>query len=184
MTRVLLLLLLCSPLAAGAAEGCRNLSGLPIIQGVLWDDVWEAMDSTSNCTQNCHLGFVPAGDLDLSNRQLSIYFLVGQLSAQSGASQRVIPGDPRRSLLFQKIACETPDVGMPMPPGGHVPPLLQELIYDWIEQGAYGESAEDPIPRDFLFRDSMESLRCVVDGQTADHRACTGIKQPWRGTRS
>ena len=184
MTRILPVLVLLSCPLTSAAEDCHDLSGLPIIRGVLWEDVWQAMDETSNCTQNCHLGLAPAGDLDLSNRQLSIYFLVNQLSAQSGSVQRVIPGNPTRSLLFQKIACSQPDVGMSMPPGGHVPPLLQALIYDWIEQGALGESAEDPIPRDFLFRDSLESRRCVVDGQTADHHACTDITQNWRGPRS
>jgi hypothetical protein len=183
MARLFLIALL-FPLVACAADGCRDLSGLPIIHGVLWEDVWNAMDQQSSCTQNCHLGAAPAGDLDLSSRQLSIYFLVDQLSAQSCSQQRVVPGNPQTSLLFQKIACETPDIGRAMPPGGHVPPLLQELMYDWIEQGAYGESAEDPIPRRFLFRDSLESLRCVVDGQTAEHRACTGITRYWRGPRS
>lgn len=184
MARLFALLLLALSPPLQAAEGCVDLGGLPIIRGVLWEDVWNAMDRESSCTQNCHLGTAPAGDLDLSSRQLSIYFLVGQLSSQSGSVLRVQPGDPTGSLLYQKVACAEPDVGRAMPPGGHVPQILQELIYDWIEQGAFGESAEDPIPRDFIFRDSLESRRCVIDGQTADHHACTGITQPWRGPRS
>lgn len=177
---VLSLLLLVAP-AGHAAEDCADLSAQPIVQGVLWEDVWDAMQSTSSCTQNCHLGSAPAAGLDLSNRQLSIYFLVGQLSGQSGDIELVVPGDPQASLLYQKIACASPDVGRPMPPpSGQAPPALQALIHDWIEQGALGESAIDPIPRDFLFRDALESTRSPPPGASANAQACEGIYCSWR----
>ena len=36
----------------------------------------------------------------------------------------------------------------------------QELIYDWIQQGAKGEPEDEaPIAREGIFRDSLESLR-------------------------
>jgi hypothetical protein len=181
--RALLLLSLLLPLPLPAAQDCSDLSGLPILRGVLWEDVWNALDQQSSCTQNCHLGSAPAGDLDLSSRQLAIYFLVGQLSAQSGEVQRVVAGDPQRSLLFQKVACAQPDVGQTMPPGGHLPGPLQELIHDWIAAGAYGESAEDPIPRDFIFRDSLESLRGAPLGPSAN-TAAHPTHRPERGDRS
>jgi hypothetical protein len=95
----------------------------------------------------------------------------------------VVPGDPQRSLLFQKVACAQPDVGQSMPPGGHVPGPLQELIHDWIAEGAFGESAEDPIPRDFIFRDSLESLRGAPLGPSVK-AAAYPTTQPERGTRS
>jgi hypothetical protein len=142
-----------------AAAGCDDLKGRPIHHGVRWNDVWQALEQGANCTQNCHLGLLPTAQLDLGNRALSIYFLVGQPSSQADVP-RVEPGNPAASLLFQKISCSKPAVGRPMPaPFGHLPIPIQELVYDWIEQGAYGEPAEDPIPRDYMFRDSLESLR-------------------------
>ncbi|MGE4069979.1 MAG: hypothetical protein AB7E72_02290 [Lysobacterales bacterium] len=157
---MLILSLLAWPLCLPAASGCPDLSGLPIYPRVQFSQVWQALDNQSSCTQNCHLGSAPTGELDLSNASLAIYFLVGQSSSQSGDLLRVKPGDPEGSLFWQKIACTSPGVGAPMPPpAGGVSVDLMGLIYDWIAQGAYGESSEDPIRRDYLFRDSMESLR-------------------------
>ena len=145
--------------AAPAATGCSDLAGLPINQNVQWSQVWTTLTNESSCTQNCHIGSFPTADLDLSNAMLSIYFLVGQPSSQLPIVNRVEPGMPQASLLWQKVACGLPDVGTSMPPSGGVSLQIQGLIYDWIQQGAYGESPEDPIPRDFMFRDSLESLR-------------------------
>lgn len=146
--------------AASAANGCTDLTGLPINPNVEWPQIWQALNNESSCTQNCHLGSAPVGDLDLSSPTLAIYFLVGQASSQISGLNRVEPGNPLASLLFQKVACAAPDVGSPMPPPfGGVSVTLQGMIHDWIEQGAYGENIEDPIPRDFMFRDSLESLR-------------------------
>ncbi|MFO1493162.1 MAG: hypothetical protein U1F26_00700 [Lysobacterales bacterium] len=139
--------------------GCDDIRGLPINIGVTWPQVWQALNERASCTQNCHLGSVPAAELDFANRNLAVYFLVAQTSSQNEIL-RVDPGNPAGSLLYQKIACDKPRVGTPMPPVfGHLPLDLQGLIYDWIEQGAYGEGVEDPISRDFLYRNSMESLR-------------------------
>lgn len=145
---------------AFAADGCADLTGLPVNPKVQWSDVWQALDNESSCTQNCHLGSSPTAELDFSSPIISIYFLVGQDSSQSGELMRVRPGDPEGSLLWQKVACTEPEVGRPMPPPmGGISVDLMGLIYDWIEQGAYGEDSEDPIARDRMFRDSMESLR-------------------------
>lgn len=147
---------------AFAADGCVDLTGLPVTPKVTWSQVWQALDTQSSCTQNCHLGTSPPAGLELSNASLSIYFLVGQDSGQASDLLRVRPGDPQGSLFWQKVACSSPDVGRPMPPpAGGVSLEVMALIYDWIDQGAYGESAEDPIVRDYLYRDSMESLRRV-----------------------
>ncbi len=145
--------------AAPAATGCSDLAGLPINPNVQWSQVWTALTNESSCTQNCHIGSFPTADLDMSNLMLSIHFLVGQPSSQLLIVNRVEPGMPQNSLLWQKVACGLPDVGTSMPPSGSVSIEIQGLIYDWIEQGAYGEGSEDPIPRDFMFRDSLESLR-------------------------
>jgi hypothetical protein len=141
-----------------AATGCQPLPGT-ITPNVQWPQVWQRLNQQSNCTDNCHLGTVPAGGLNLSSSQLSIFFLVEQFSSQFSSVPMVVPGDPKASLFFQKVNCTSPDVGGRMPPGGGMPADLQALIYDWIARGAYGEGPEDPIARDFIFRDGTESQR-------------------------
>ncbi len=159
-TLLALLLLLPLPARAGAALDCDDLSSEPLNHGVVWADVWRALDLQASCTQNCHIGSQPSAMLDFSNAKLSIYYLVEQTSVQSDRVLRVAPTDPEASLLMQKIGCRDPAVGRPMPPPqGHLPLSLQALIYDWIAEGALGEGAEDPIQRDRMFHDSMETGR-------------------------
>jgi len=166
--------LLCLLAQSGwAASGCSDLSSIPVRPNVQWNQVWEALDNESSCTQNCHLGSNPVGDLDLANRNLAIYFLVGQASSQDTDVQRVEPGDPLRSLFYQKIACEHPDVGTPMPPGGLVPLELKALVWDWIAQGAYGESEEDPIPREFVLELPRGTDACVPDQLNGHYRTAS-----------
>jgi hypothetical protein len=153
------LVLLWHPRLSQAASGCDDLSGMPTNPNVRWPAVWLALNDRASCTQNCHLGANPSAELDLGDLVISIYFLVHQTSSFDSTVLRVRPGDPRASLFFQKVNCAQPDVGGQMPPGGLLPLDLQGLIFDWIEQGAYGEGVEDPIPRQFIFRDSMESQR-------------------------
>lgn len=152
---------LLAPPSGQAAQGCDDLGGLPIRLGVTWPEVFRALTEQSSCTQNCHVGNdAEAIGLDLSSERLAIFFLVNQSSTNNNAVLRVAPGNPRASLFFQKVNCSLPDVGGPMPPpNGHLSFELQGLIYDWIEQGALGEGPEDPIAREFIFRDSLESLR-------------------------
>ncbi len=154
----LLIGLLMAAMDAFAANNCTPLPGT-VSANVRWPQVWQQLNTTANCTDNCHSGSSPTAGLDLSSPTISIYFLVGQFSNQLSTVPMVVPGNARASLLFQKINCGTPDVGNRMPPGGQVSLELQALIYDWIEQGAYGENPEDPIARDFIFRDGAESQR-------------------------
>ncbi len=140
-------------------RGCDPIAGRPINLNVRWDQVWQALNDRGGCTSGCHLGAAPAAVLDFSSRQLAIYYLVGQQSTQ-GDAMRVVPGNAAASLLYQKIGCSAPAVGQPMPPpDGRLPEDVQGMVYDWIEQGALGEPGEDPIPRAFVFKDSLESLR-------------------------
>lgn len=156
---ILALTLAAAASPACAVDGCTPLAGMPINFKVTWPQVWQRLNDEASCTQNCHIGSAPTGDLDLSSRNIAVYFLA-QPSSQLNTVLRVDPGNPRGSLFFQKASCGFPAVGTMMPPPkGSISWDLQGLIYDWIEQGAYGENPEDPIPRDFMFRDSMESLR-------------------------
>lgn len=155
---MILTLALVAALAPAGASGCVDLRGGQINIGIQWPTVWAALNSGGNCTQNCHLGSNPAGGLDLSNPRFSQLFLVGQLSAQ-GNQLLVDPGAPQASLFLRKVNCSNPGIGGPMPPGGMLPIALQEMIYDWIEQGAYGESPEDQLVREFVFRGHFETVR-------------------------
>lgn len=151
---------------APAASGCADLSSQPVNAGVQWNEVWSALDQQSSCTQNCHLGSNPAGDLDLSSRNLAIYFLVGQASSQDSRLARVEPGNPLASLFYQKLGCSHPDVGERMPPGASgFPVALQALVWDWIAQGAPGENPEDPIPREFVLELPQDRSACIADGR-------------------
>lgn len=145
-------------LAQAGVGGCGDLGGRPIHIGIQWAEVWQALDNGANCTQNCHLGSVPAAGLNLSNPRFSQLFLVGQTSAQ-GSTLLVDPGRPENSLFLHKVNCSAPGIGGPMPPGGSLSIALQEMIHDWIDQGAYGEAPEDALLRDFVFRGQFESLR-------------------------
>jgi hypothetical protein len=140
-------------------KSCDDLSGGPITIRPTWSEVWQALDRSAGCTQNCHVGTQPAAELDLSSAVQSQYLLVLQPSAQLPALTRVVPGNARASLLFQKLNCHWQVVGRRMPASGPLPLGVQALVYDWIEQGAYGEPAEDPIVRDYVFEDSLELLR-------------------------
>jgi hypothetical protein len=139
-------------------SGCRDLSGQPITPNVSWPVVWQALNTQANCTQNCHVGNSSSAGLDLSNERFSLLFMVGQSSSQAD-TLRVDAGAPENSLFFNKINCSQPGVGGAMPPGGSISMSLQALIFDWIEQGAYGESKADSLSRDFIFRDGAESER-------------------------
>jgi hypothetical protein len=144
------------PALAQQASGCDDLSGRPIHFAVDWQqDVKtifnELISPDGRCT-SCHNASSAFGGLDLSDSdEDAIYKLIGTY---------VQPGSPRSSLLFLKVNCETPPSGARMPPTGTPLTLLQqELIHDWISQGALGEPEDDPIFRTFVFRDGAESLR-------------------------
>jgi hypothetical protein len=156
-----LAVMLLQAMHANAQQQCTDLSAIPVRFNVQWSEVYQSLQSQSSCTQNCHLGAAPAADLDLSNARFSLFYLVSQPSSQLQARLRVDPGNAYASLLFNKINCSQPEVGGVMPPGGQIPSSLQALIYDWIESGAYGESPEEPLVRDFIARTSFESNRRV-----------------------
>jgi hypothetical protein len=153
------MLALMSSAPALAQQQCTDLSTIPVRFNVQWSEVYQALQQQANCTQNCHLGSSPAAGLDFSNARFSQFYLVSQPSSQWSDRLRVDPGNAYDSLLFNKINCIKPENGQAMPPGGQVSASLQALIYDWIESGAYGESVEEPLVRDFVARANLESNR-------------------------
>ena len=93
----------------------------------------------------CHSG--PAGGLSMRSKPIAYQSLVGVpamgLSAQnreqscaSSGLERVVPGDPERSLFLQKIA-RTQTCGTAMPPTKQALPSEQvQQVRAWIANGA------------------------------------------------
>jgi len=141
------------PIAAVAQThaGCDDLSGRPLHPQVNWqDDVKPILVARCN---GCHNGLAGGGGLDLTDSGIdAIYKIVN--------GYHVVPGRPSDSQLFLKVNCAMPPFGTRMPDGGEPLSILQqELIHDWIAQGAPGEPASQPIQRQFVFRDGLEGLR-------------------------
>lgn len=142
---------------SSGAAACDDLRGSAVVFGVDWQTqikpIINEMFDTGRCT-SCHNSGQFDGNLDLTDDGIdAIYKLIPGY---------VEPGAPERSLLFQKINCDQPPAGglrMPFLQAA-LTPDQQGLIYDWIRQGALGEPEDEPpIPRVFVFRDGVESLR-------------------------
>lgn len=139
------------PGPARAASGCDDLRGRAIIPKVSWQDEVKPLLNTSlggRCT-GCHrpMGVQP----DLTD--------TGVDAIRKLVPFYVTPFDPAGSRLFVKVNCADPDGGGRMPLGSTPFTLAeQELIYDWIAQGAYGEIGL-PFTRVRVFADSLESIR-------------------------
>jgi hypothetical protein len=139
-------------------EGCDSLLGRPINFNVDWQtDIKplfnESISVEGRCT-SCHNSGQLDGNLDLTDVGIdAIYKLVPAY---------VTPGKPNESRLFDKVNCQLPGSGGLRMPFFQNPLTIaqQELIYDWIQQGAKGEpETEAPLARSGIFRDSLESLR-------------------------
>jgi hypothetical protein len=138
-------------------NGCDDLSGAPINVNVNWQTqikpLFNEAFTTGRCT-SCHNEGQLDGNLDLTDFGIdAIYKIVNVV---------VVPGRPYDSLLFDKINCTQPGGGGLRMPFLQNPLTLEQqgLIYDWIAQGALGDvEGEAGIPREFIFRDGVESLR-------------------------
>jgi hypothetical protein len=128
-------------------SGCTDISSVPpIYSGIQYGaaiqgtfDNFLTNGGSAGCT-DCHTsaGGTPAGYLDLDDG-VSYLHLLNVPSYENASLFYVVPNHPEQSLLFQKINCDTPAVGVRMPfgfPSDTLSPELQALIYDWIAEGA------------------------------------------------
>lgn len=141
-----LALALCSgaTLVAHADSGCTNIDAQPVTLAVSYQAI-QFIFQDNGCT-DCHEGHLncdpdadtapAAAGMDLCPGA-SWFNIVQVQSSQNAALTRVVPNQPLASLLFSKVHCDTPAIGMRMPLG--YPQLSdydQSLIYDWIAGGA------------------------------------------------
>ncbi len=128
-------------------SGCTSIQDVPpiyggieygaAIQGLF--DNFLTNGGTAGCV-DCHIdpASQAAGHLDLTDGN-SWRDLVKVPSNEDSGIVYVVPNHPDQSLLFQKINCTNPAVGVQMPldyPAGTLSPEQQALIYDWIAEGA------------------------------------------------
>jgi hypothetical protein len=151
--------------AAVAPSGCTSISGVPpiysgieygaAIQGLF--DNFLTSGGSAGCA-DCHTasgGGPPSGNLDLTDG-VSWAHLFNVPSDEDPSLTYVVPNHPEQSLLFQKVNCDTPGVGVRMPYLGYpdgtttLTPDQQALIYDWIAEGAPVDTT------DGVFRDGFD----------------------------
>jgi len=139
--------------AAGVTpNGCTSIQDQPpiysgieygaAIQGIF--DNFLSNGGSAGCA-DCHTSnggtMVAAGHLDLDDG-VSYLHLINVRSYDDANLFYVVPNHPEQSLLFQKVNCNTPGVGVRMPYLGYpdgttsLTPDQQALIYDWIAEGA------------------------------------------------
>ncbi|MCW8876662.1 MAG: hypothetical protein OQK51_06330 [Kangiellaceae bacterium] len=88
----------------------------------------------NNGCLNCHSGNNPSAGLSLDDAATSEIELVNVNSSLAGCNlQRVTPGEPANSTLYDKISQNNPQCGGVMPPGGpQISVADQNTIFDWI----------------------------------------------------
>ena len=103
-----------------------------------WDEVY-ALFSGPRCggITGCHY-VAASGGLSLRTSAVACAELFGASTPPCGIRQRVLPGDPARSLLYLKLAGPVPvGCGGRMPAGGTLfTPVETEVVRRWIAAGA------------------------------------------------
>lgn len=112
--------------------GCDNLSAIPITPNVDFDlDIQPIFNA--NCT-SCHNATAAnSGGLNLLPGA-AFNELISEPSAFVTGLNRVTAGSLSHSFLFEKINCETPQIGTRMRPTNALSLADQALIRDWIDQ--------------------------------------------------
>jgi len=105
-----------------------------------FDNVQEYVLNPGCATQGCHTSETAAGGLPLGSADESYQALIGIPPVNSVARQNgwllVKPADPELSFLVRKIGIPGLGEGAPMPILTQLTPFYQQLIDDWILDGA------------------------------------------------
>ena len=158
---------------AGSAgpSGCTAIDYIPVNYSIEYSAAIQGLfnnfsnNSISAACISCHttnMGMQTAsGNLDLDSGDGSSYGnLVNVPSDEDPDILYVVPKHPEQSLLFQKVNCDNPAVGVRMPygfPPGTLTPQQQAVIYDWIAAGAPIDTT------DGIFRGNFDIRGFLVD---------------------
>jgi hypothetical protein len=103
-------------------------------------DIFESTDSSGRTPcMNCHtnVGRNPSGGLNLAH-DVAYSSLINVVSPRQVGAVRVVPGDPDKSYILDKLEGRAGIAGVRMPQNG--PPYLTDgqisIIRRWIEIGA------------------------------------------------
>jgi hypothetical protein len=146
-------------------SGCTDIQSVPpIYSGIQYGAAIQGMFDDFNgmdvgCTM-CHFTPppTPSGNLNLDDG-VSWVHLINIPSDEDASFTYVVPGHPERSLLFQKINCDSPQVGSRMPfgfPSDTLSPQQQALVWDWIAAGAPVGSTDGVFRNNFDVRGFTE----------------------------
>jgi hypothetical protein len=168
VSRVASLALACALLGACGTDESREARAV--------DYNWDVRPILSNHCFRCH---GPDADARKAGLRLDLReTAIGELPDTPGRFA-IVPGDPARSELIQRVSSDDPDVVMP-PPSTHLTlsPADVQLLASWIERGAeykphwsfippakteppastFGATAVNPIDRFVLARLAAEGL--------------------------
>lgn len=140
-------LLFCRAIAISAAAlaGCDSAADRP----TRWSYIHAAIIRPSCATASCHSYQGSAGGLDLSTPGGAYSILTGHVcggpdpeSPGAPPGSFVVPGDPNASRLWKLIHPDDPPLTYVMPPDVPLPPVEQNLIYEWILEDATCDTAK------------------------------------------
>lgn len=143
-----------------APSGCTSIADIPVTYtieyGAAIQGIFNDFDGMGDGCVDCHVNPMPAGGLSLESG-ISWDDLFDQPSNEDSSLVYVVPNHPKASLLFQKVNCDSPDVGDRMPLGfTPLSPEQQALIYDWIAEGAPSGTTDDLFHNGFDIRGFVE----------------------------
>ncbi|MEK6676714.1 MAG: hypothetical protein AABZ47_13810 [Planctomycetota bacterium] len=124
----------CNPDPGGSGDSCPAGSGNAATTVSYTNDIVPLFTTAGCLSSACHGGTFPASQYNLSTYESS--FARGDDATRLTVCN-IVPGDPARSFLIEKLRDDNPRVGDRMPLERE--PLTEEeivLIETWIQEGA------------------------------------------------